>query len=74
MKNPTVRKIFLAAALVLIAEGLLFGFLVLRQFLDLHGRVVVVRQLANARPTVQSQLAGNAAGAVTAGQEEDAAP
>lgn len=61
MKNPTVRKIFLAAALVLIAEGLLFGFLVLRQ-------------LANARPTVQSQLAGNAAGAVTAGQEEDAAP
>ena len=51
MKNPIIRKILLATAAILLAEGLLFGFL-------------LIRNRIKTRPQAPAQLAGNIGAAV----------
>ena len=51
MKNPIIRKILLATAAILLAEGLLFGF---------H----LIRNRIKTRPQAPAQLAGNIGAAV----------
>lgn len=51
MKNPIIRKILLVTAAILLAEGLLFGFL-------------LIRNRIKTRPQAPAQLAGNIGAAV----------